>query len=215
MIPADALAALRALVDPGRIRVLGLIAGRAATAETLAAELRRPLPAVRRDLELLVAAGLAELRSAPSGDVYAARPDRIGALAGTLAAAERDAAGYATPRGGAWSHDGEPLEATEARLGLAPDERRVLRSYLEDGRLTTIPARGAKRGVVLRFLRERVFTEDRAYPEKEVNQRLALFHPDVAALRRYLVDDGLVTRADGEYRRAGERPTLPEPAPEP
>jgi hypothetical protein len=71
-----------------------------------------------------------------------------------------------------------------------------------DGRLTTIPARGAKRAVVLRFLRERVFVEDRAYPEKEVNQRLALFHPDVAALRRYLVDERLVTRANGEYRRA-------------
>ena len=46
---------------------------------------------------------------------------------------------------------------------------------------------------MLRYLRERCFTEDRAYPEKEVNQRLALFHPDVAALRRYLVDDGLMT----------------------
>jgi len=36
---------------------------------------------------------------------------------------------------------------------------------------------------------------------KEVNQRLALFHPDVAALRRYMVDGGLMTRANGEYRR--------------
>jgi hypothetical protein len=58
--------------------------------------------------------------------------------------------------------------------------------------------------VVLRYLRDRSFTEDRAYPEKEVNQRLALFHPDVAALRRYMVDEGLMTRAAGEYRRADE-----------
>ena len=50
---------------------------------------------------------------------------------------------------------------------------------------------------MLRFLLERVFTEDRDYPEKEVNQRLALFHPDVAALRRYLVDDGYVDREAG------------------
>jgi hypothetical protein len=35
-----------------------------------------------------------------------------------------------------------------------------------------------------------------------VNQRLALFHPDVAALRRQLVDSGLMTREAGEYRRA-------------
>ena len=39
------------------------------------------------------------------------------------------------------------------------------------------------------------------YPEKEVNQRLALFHPDVATIRRGMVDAGLVTRAAGEYRR--------------
>jgi hypothetical protein len=55
--------------------------------------------------------------------------------------------------------------------------------------------------VVLRYLRDEVFTEDRGYPEKEVNQRLALFHPDVASLRRHMVDGGLVTREAGVYRR--------------
>ncbi len=75
-----------------------------------------------------------------------------------------------------------------------------------DGRLTTIPAQRAKRQIVLRFLLERVFTEDRDYPEKEVNQRLALFHPDVAALRRYLYDDRYVDREAGLYRRAAVNP---------
>ena len=37
---------------------------------------------------------------------------------------------------------------------------------------------------------------------KEVNQRLALFHPDPASLRRYMVDAGLMTREAGTYRRA-------------
>jgi hypothetical protein len=54
---------------------------------------------------------------------------------------------------------------------------------------------------VLRFLLERCFAEDRVYPEKEVNQRLALYHPDVASLRRYLVDGNLMARAAGQYRR--------------
>jgi hypothetical protein len=57
--------------------------------------------------------------------------------------------------------------------------------------------------VILRYLREQCFAEDRPYPEKEVNQRLALFHRDVASLRRYLVDTGLMTREGGIYRRAG------------
>ncbi|MBM4408749.1 MAG: DUF2087 domain-containing protein [Chloroflexi bacterium] len=80
----------------------------------------------------------------------------------------------------------------------------MLRAFFERGRLTTIPAQGAKRLVVLRHLRDRCFPEDREYPEKEVNQALALVHPDVAALRRYLVDTGLMTRAAGVYRRAPE-----------
>ena len=65
---------------------------------------------------------------------------------------------------------------------------------------------------MLRFLLERVFTEDREYPEKEVNQRLALFHPDVASLRRYLVDTGHVEREAGRYRRCDPRPETPPSA---
>jgi hypothetical protein len=78
---------------------------------------------------------------------------------------------------------------------------RVIRSFIREGRLTTIPARERRRQVIYRYLRDAVFTEDRAYPEKEVNQRLALFHPDVATIRRGMVDAGLVTRDAGEYRR--------------
>ncbi len=84
---------------------------------------------------------------------------------------------------------------------LTSDEK-VLRAFIRDGRLVSIPARAQKKAVILRYLVDRCFTEDRAYPEAEVNQRLALWHPDVAALRRYLVDSGLMTRAGGEYRRA-------------
>lgn len=83
-----------------------------------------------------------------------------------------------------------------------PFEAKVLRSFFRDGRLVSIPAQDRKKRVVLLHLLELCFPEDRAYPEKEVNQRLALFHPDVAALRRYLVDFGLMTRASGEYRRS-------------
>jgi hypothetical protein len=76
----------------------------------------------------------------------------------------------------------------------------VLRAFLEDGRLTSIPAQGKKRLVILLYIAETVFTEARAYPEKEVNQRLALLHPDVASLRRYLVDLRFMSRERGVYR---------------
>jgi hypothetical protein len=88
-------------------------------------------------------------------------------------------------------------------------DAKVLRAFLVDGRLVSIPAQAKKREVILRYLLDACFPEDRDYPEKEVNQRLALFHRDVAALRRYLVDLGLMTRAGGIYRRAASRSTPP------
>jgi hypothetical protein len=81
-------------------------------------------------------------------------------------------------------------------------DAKVIRAFFREGRLVSIPARRTRKIVVLRHLRDLCFPEDRVYPEKEVNQRLGLFHPDFAALRRYLVDFRLMTREAGEYRRA-------------
>lgn len=78
---------------------------------------------------------------------------------------------------------------------------RVLHAFLVDGRLTTIPARERKRQVILRYLAQNDFEEGRDYPERDVDQRLALRHRDVAALRRYLVDSGYLERQSGIYRR--------------
>jgi hypothetical protein len=81
-------------------------------------------------------------------------------------------------------------------------DAKVLRAFLREGRLVSIPAQEKKRGAILRYLLDSCFAEDRAYPEREVNERLRRYHEDVAALRRYLVVAGLMTRAGGEYRRA-------------
>jgi len=106
------------------------------------------------------------------------------------------------------AEDGAPTEGATptddtARADDDPAfEAKIVRAFIRDGRLVTIPAREKRRQVIYRYLRDQVFTEDRSYPEKEVNQRLALFHPDVATIRRGMVDAGLVTREAGEYRRA-------------
>jgi hypothetical protein len=84
---------------------------------------------------------------------------------------------------------------------LTPQEK-VVRAFMRDGRLASIPAKPAKRDLLLPYLLDVCFPEDRDYEEREVNQRLALLHPDVAALRRYLVDGGLMTRDGGIYRRS-------------
>ena len=91
------------------------------------------------------------------------------------------------------------------------EQEKVVRAFLRDGRLVSIPARPGKRELLLPVILDRCFPEDRDYEEKEVNMRLALLHPDVAALRRYLVDGRLMTREGGIYRRA--RPMATEPTP--
>lgn len=87
---------------------------------------------------------------------------------------------------------------------LDPDRSRaaVLRAFLRDGRLLRIPAARSKRRIVLEHL-VAVFEPGRRYPEREVDAVLRAWHDDHAALRRYLVDEGLMSRAGGEYWRSG------------
>ena len=82
------------------------------------------------------------------------------------------------------------------------EQEKVVRAFLRDGRLVSIPAKPSKREILLGVILDETFPEDRDYEEKEVNMRLALLHPDVAALRRYLVDGRWMTREAGIYRRA-------------
>jgi len=87
-------------------------------------------------------------------------------------------------------------------LGATADQAQVLRNYLVDGRLTHIPTNRSKRLVVLDFLAGQL-EPGRVYQEQEVNYAMGRFYPDYAALRRYLVEDGLLERRDGFYWRSG------------
>lgn len=88
-------------------------------------------------------------------------------------------------------------------LGATPAQARVLRNFMgPDGNLVSIPTSRSKRRVVLDFLAAR-FEPGRVYPEPDVNALLAAVHPDHAALRRHLVDEGFLERRDGFYWRAG------------
>lgn len=183
------LTALKALADPTRLRIAGRLAETLLTESELATALALPAGTVRRHLDRLLAAGLAARDDAADGPArYSLRIDGFHELGRRLAIADGSEA-----TGPGVGPAGEALPAEVAR---------VLRGFFDEDRLTAIPANAAKRATVLAYLRDRCFPDDRVYPEKEVNQRLALFHPDVAALRRYMVDGGLMTRTAGEYRRA-------------
>jgi hypothetical protein len=78
-----------------------------------------------------------------------------------------------------------------------------LRPFVRDGRISAIPAKRAVRLLLLDQVAQ-AFEPGRRYPELAVNEILKSVHHDHAALRRYLVDEELLSRTpDGTYWRSG------------
>ena len=86
--------------------------------------------------------------------------------------------------------------------GVSPEEVKVLRAFVRGGRLLSIPAHLGKRRVVLDLIVQG-FEPGKRYRERQVNLMLGKWHADVAALRRYLVDEGFLSREAGVYWRIG------------
>jgi hypothetical protein len=82
------------------------------------------------------------------------------------------------------------------------DDARILRRYFRGGRLTQIPSQRSRKIVILDRLAQE-FDVGSRYSERQVNAILRRFHEDVASLRRFLVDEGFLDRAAGEYWRSG------------
>jgi len=157
-----------------RLRVVAAISLGARTIEDVARTSDLEPDAVRRSLPRLISAGVVEQRDGLKVNVQPFR----------------DAARDRAPR------DRRLPDAT-------PEQARVLRNFVEDGRLRALPVRAAQRRVVLEYIAGR-FDRDVEYPEADVNELLGRFHDDYASLRRYLVDERLLTRNAGVYRRPAD-----------
>jgi hypothetical protein len=91
--------------------------------------------------------------------------------------------------------------------GATPEQEAVVRNFVTpEGRLRALPARAGKRRLVLEWVAGR-FEPGRDYPEREVNGALLVVYDDAAALRRFLVDEGLLEREAGVYWRAERAPS--------
>jgi len=172
----DAATIAGLLADPARLKVVAALALGAGTIEEVAAASGLSLKDVALAARRLARAGLVHR----NGHALGLHAERFGAAA-------RASAESAPPP--------QPLSSD-------PAEDAVLSAFVRNGRLVSIPAQHSKRRVVLEHL-VRVFEPGVRYPEREVNALLAVWHADVAALRRYLVDEGLLTREAGVYWRSG------------
>lgn len=170
------------LADEDRLRVVAALALGARTVEEVAAATSLDVPHAGRALSRLTTGGLVEAVGDGHRDGYRLVREAFREARETLPAPAAD--------------------ESPGESGLGPEADRVLRSFLREGRLVSIPVPRAKRLVVLDYLAGQ-FELGEAYPEKDVNERLRAFHPDVAALRRYLVDEQFLARRDGFYWRIG------------
>jgi hypothetical protein len=83
-----------------------------------------------------------------------------------------------------------------------PDDEWVSRYINEVGELVAMPRKHSTRRIVLAHIAQSI-EPDVDLDESSVNARLRSFSPDVATLRRYLVDAGLlIRRPPGVYRRS-------------
>lgn len=71
--------------------------------------------------------------------------------------------------------------------------------FSEDGSLISIPARSSKKIEVMKRIAEE-FSSGAIYPEKDLNEIIARFHSDTAAIRRHMIEFGIMERnSSSEY----------------
>lgn len=166
------------LADGDRLRVVAAVVLGATSAAEVQAATGLDARATLKALTRLVDGGLVE----DDGRGYRVLEEEIRRVAREAAPADDE------------EHADEP-DAERAR---------VLRAFVKDGRLVSIPASRPKRMHVLDVVVQ-AFEPGVRYTEKRVNLELGKWHPDVSSLRRHLVDEGFLEREpDGRrYWRAG------------
>ena len=141
------------------------------------------------------------------GQVLAGQAQEIDAQAKANAKALQRWAGIgllAQGANGSWQVNEQLLADTLASAGAAKADRSGILRFFDGPKLHTLPAKPADRREVLLYLRDAVIAEGQVLREEQLNERLGVFHPDTALIRRYLVDHGLLSRAaDGSSYRIG------------
>ncbi|MEN9563504.1 MAG: hypothetical protein RIR73_1748 [Chloroflexota bacterium] len=164
---------VKAMSDPVRLQIVGLLAQQEATREEIAARFNLS------PKDSLTHLGMLEFVGAVSqkGNVYSLNDDRLAVMA--------------------------KEKLSETRPAYVPDEaldgksKKVLKAHLNpDGSIKTIPA-PPKLQVILDYLIQ-FFEFDKDYTEKEVNTIIRRFNEDTAGLRRDLIEANMLARiSDG------------------
>ncbi len=91
-------------------------------------------------------------------------------------------------------------QESEQEQREADYRKKVIASFMEYGKLKSIPAQKKKERILLEEI-AKVFKAGRNYTEKEVNLLIADFYDDFCTLRKDMVAEKLLVRKDGIYRK--------------
>lgn len=176
---------VKAVTDPQRLRIIGLLSQASASRKEIAERLQLSVKDSLTHLGLLEFVGAIT----QTDGVYTLNKDKLAVLAKEKLAEVRPS--YVPP-----AH-------------LDQKSKKVLKAHLNaDGSIKQVPLQPAKLRVILDYLIP-FFEFGKSYTEKEVNTLLRRFNEDTAGLRCDLVDAGLLAReSDGwRYRRVNEGET--------
>jgi hypothetical protein len=172
---------VKAMSDPNRLRIIGLLSQGSATRAEIAAHLNLSAKDSLNHLAFLEHVGAV----AQTDGIFTLNDDKLAVLAREKLSSEHSS--FIPP---------DDLDAKS---------KKVLKAYLNsDGSIRQIPA-SPKLQVILNYL-IRFFEFNTNYTEKEVNTILRRFNEDTAGLRRDLVDANMLARiSDGSrYWRVNE-----------
>ena len=177
-------ALFKALGHPVRLLILNLIDMQPRHGEELAAILNLKAATISHHLSKLSDVGLLAHRQEQYYHVYSLTGEILGKRLGEVIRL--------------------PQLGLQGEVEADAYTAKVLRTFFRHGRLRQIPAQRKKWLILLEHMVQE-FDPDREYTEQEVNQILLDFNEDVATLRRSFIEEKLMTRERGIYKRTMNR----------
>jgi DNA-binding transcriptional ArsR family regulator len=172
----------KALADPNRLKIIGLLAQETLTVEQIAEMLSVAPSTISHHLAKLSKAGLVSARAESYYNIYELNVKRLELLSKELLAPEQ-------------------LPTLVREVDMDAYDQKVVKNFTNpDGSLKAIPGQLKKATAIMKYIVP-VFEIGQKYPEKEVNEKLERYHQDYAQLRRNMIDMGLMTRENGIYWR--------------
>ena len=165
---------VKAMSDPDRLRIVGLLSQGGATREQIANQLNLSPKEVLNHLGFLEFVGAVS----QGAGIFTLNDDRLAVLGKEKFSEER------------------PVFVPDAALD--EKSRKVLKAHLNaDGSIKQVPLQPAKLKPILEYLIQ-YFEFDKFYTEREINAIIKRFNEDTAGLRRDLVDASMLAReSDG------------------